>query len=202
LSDGAPLGEAHAVIILLHGRGGSGEDMIGLGRRLAPGRPKVALLAPQASGGTWYPQRFLAPLAQNEPYLASAIGVIAQALDGLVARKIARERIVLAGFSQGACLALEFAARQPHRYGAVAGFSGALIGPPGLPRALAGSLAGTPVFLGCGDRDAHIPVESVRESAAVFRRAHADVIERIYPGMPHTVNEDEISTVAALIARL
>lgn len=176
--------------------------MIGLGHRLAAGRPNVALLAPEAAGGTWYPQRFLAPLAQNEPYLASALGVVAQTLDNLVARKIARERIVLAGFSQGACLALEFAARHPRRYGAVAGFSGALIGPPGLPRVLAGSLAGTPVFLGCGDRDAHIPLESVQASAAVFRGAHADVIERIYPGMPHTVNEDEISTVAALIARL
>jgi predicted esterase len=201
LSDGAPLAEARAVVILLHGRGGSGEDMIGLGLRLAAGRPDVALLAPQALGGTWYPQRFLAPLAQNEPFLSSALGVVASTVDGLVARKFTRERILLAGFSQGACLALEFAARHPQRYGGVAGLSGALIGPPGPPRVLADSLQDTPIFLGCSDTDFHIPVESVHASAAAFRQAHADVTERIYPRMAHTVNEDEISAVAALVAR-
>lgn len=152
-------------------------------------------------GGSWYPQRFLAPLERNEPDLTSAIGVVAEVLDELLSRHIARERILLVGFSQGACLALEFAVRHPHRYGAVVGLSGALIGPPGLKRSLAGSFHGTPVFLGCGDRDTHIPVESVRESAAVFRHMQADVVEQIYPLMPHTVNEDEIAIVANLVAR-
>ena len=202
LHDGAPLGRAEVVIILLHGRGGSGKDMLGLGRELAANRSNVALLAPQAAGGTWYPRRFLEPLAQNEPYLTSALGVVAETIDELLAGRIARERILLVGFSQGACLALEFAVRHPHRYGAVVGLSGAVIGPPGLKRDLTGSLRGTPVFLGCGDTDPHIPVASVHESAAIFRKMEAEVLERIYPQMPHTVNEDEISAVADLVAHL
>jgi predicted esterase len=202
LRDGVPLSRAEAVIILLHGRGGSGKDMLGLGRELATNRSNVALLAPQAAGGTWYPRRFLEPLAQNEPYLTSALGVVAGTIDELLAGHIARERILLVGFSQGACLALEFAVRHPHRYGAVVGLSGAVIGPPGLPRDLAGSLRGTPVFLGCGDIDPHIPVASVKESAAIFRKMEAEVLERIYPQMPHTVNDDEVSMVADLVARV
>ena len=202
LHDGAPLAEAEVAIILLHGRGSSGADMLGLGRELAANRSKVALVAPQAAGGTWYPRRFLEPLAQNEPYLTSALGVVAETIDELLAGRIARERILLVGFSQGACLALEFAVRHPHRYGAVVGLSGAVIGPPGLKRDLTGSLRGTPVFLGCGDTDPHIPVASVHESAAIFRKMEAEVLERIYPQMPHTVNDDEISIVAALVARV
>jgi predicted esterase len=162
----------------------------------------VALLAPEALGGTWYPKRFLAPLAENEPFLTSAIGVVAELIVEIQAHHIALKRVLLAGFSQGACLALEFAARHPKRFGAVVGLSGALIGPPGLKRAPAGQFLGTPVFLGCGDSDSHIPVESVHESADIFRGLGADVLERIYPQMPHTVNEDEISTVSHLVARV
>jgi len=202
LHAGVPLAAAEVAIILLHGRGGSGKDMLGLGRELATNRPKVALLAPQAAGGTWYPQRFLEPLAHNEPYLTSALDVVAETFDELLAGHIARERILLVGFSQGACLALEFAARHPQRYGAVVGLSGAVIGPPGLKRDLTGSLHGTPVFLGCGDTDPHIPVASVHESTAIFRAIGAEVQERIYPQMPHTVNDDEISIVAELVARI
>src|SRR4051812_28885199 len=130
LHDGVSLAEADAVMILLHGRGGSGEDMIGLGQEVSAGWGRIAMLAPQAAGGTWSPQRFLAPLAQNEPYLTSALGVVAQMIDELVAREIRRERIVLIGFSQGACLALEFAARHPHRYGGGAGLGGPVVWTP------------------------------------------------------------------------
>src|SRR5688572_11892052 len=130
LYDGASLADASAVALLLHGRGGSGEDMLALGRKFLPSEPSVAFVAPQAAGGTWYPQRFFAPLPQNEPYLTSAIGVIAEVIEELLARGISREHIVLVGFSQGACLGLEFVARHPHRYGGIAGLSGALIGPP------------------------------------------------------------------------
>jgi predicted esterase len=199
LHDGASLAEAAAVMILLHGRGGSGEDMIGLGRQVSSGLGRIAMLAPQAAGSTWYPQRFLAPLAQNEPHLSSALGVVAQTIDELLARHIRRDRIVLIGFSQGACLALEFAARHPHRYGGVVGLSGAVIGPPGVKRQVEGSLDGTPVFLGCSDSDSHIPLESVQQSSAIFRQMNADVLERIYPGMPHTVNEDEIAAVSNIL---
>jgi predicted esterase len=176
--------------------------MIELGRLLAPADSKVAILAPQAAGGTWYPQRFLAPLQQNEPYLSSALGVVAGIIAELSSLGIPRRRVVLGGFSQGACLALEFAVRNPQRYGGVAGLSGAIIGPPGLARELAGSFAGTPVFLGCGDRDPHIPAASVQESAAIFRRLEAEVVERIYPGLPHTVSDDEISAVSDIIRSL
>ena len=200
LHDGAPLAGAEIAIILLHGRGSSAEDILGLGRALAAGRAKVALLAPQAAGGTWYPRRFLEPLAQNEPYLTSALGVVAGTIDELLAGRITRHRILLVGFSQGACLALEFAVRHPQRYGAVVGLSGAVIGPPGTKRELTGSLRGTPVFLGCGDTDPHIPVTSVQESAAIFQKMEAEVVARIYPQMPHTINDDEISIVADLVA--
>jgi len=200
LHDGAPLAGAEVAIILLHGRGSSAEDILGLGRALAAGRAKVALLAPQAAGGTWYPRRFLEPLAQNEPYLTSALGVVAGTIDELLAGRITRHRILLVGFSQGACLALEFAIRHPQRYGAVVGLSGAVIGPPGTKRELTGSLRGTPVFLGCGDTDPHIPVTSVHESAAILQKMEAEVVARIYPQMPHTINDDEISIVADLVA--
>jgi predicted esterase len=202
LHGGAALENASAAIVLVHGRGGSAEDMMGLGEELIAGDAGVALLAPQAEGGTWYPQRFLAPLGQNEPHLSSALGVVGAAIESLAARSIPRERVLLVGFSQGACLALEFAARNAVRYGGVAGLSGALIGPPGLEREPRGSLEGVPVFLGCGDLDSHIPIASVRESAAVFRKFGADVTERIYPRMAHTVNEDEVAAVRALVEKV
>jgi predicted esterase len=176
--------------------------MISLGRQLTARQPNVALLAPQALDGTWYPQRFLAPLAQNEPYLTSAIGVVAETIDELLARHFKREQVLLVGFSQGACLALEFAVRHPHRYGAVVGLSGAVIGPSGIARTLTGSLHGTPVFLGCGDLDSHIPIASVHESTEIFRTLGADVMERIYPQMSHVINENEISTAMNLVARV
>ncbi len=201
MSDGASLGEAAVVLVLVHGRGGSGEDMMTLGREISPPDLQVARLAPQAASGTWYPQRFLAPLAQNEPYLTSALGVLAEVVSELVARGISRERVVLAGFSQGACLALEFAARHPHRYGGVIGLSGALIGPPGTVRDVVGALHGTPVFLGCSDVDDHIPLDAVKHSSEFFRKIHADVLERIYPGMPHTVNADEMAVSSNMIRR-
>jgi predicted esterase len=202
LHAGAPLAAASAVLILLHGRGASGEDMIELGQRLIGDHTTVAVLAPQAAGDTWYPQRFFAPLAQNEPYLTSAMGVVAEAIDELLARGIPREKIILGGFSQGACLALEFVYRHPCRYGAVVAFSGAIIGPPGLRRDTSSSLKGTPVFLGSGQQDAHVPSANVDETAVLFRALKADVLERIYPDLGHTVNEEEIAIVSNLISRV
>lgn len=202
LRGGAPLGKAAAVIILVHGRGASAEDVYSLGEEVSRGIPGVALLAPQAAGGVWYPQRFLAPVALNEPQLSSALGVV-----GKLAAEAARagpgyERVILLGFSQGACLSLEFAARHSRRYGGVVGLSGALIGPPGAPRSLEGSLAGTPVYLGCSDRDAHIPLASVEESAAILEGHGARVTRAIFPGMGHTVNEEELDAVRRLVLDL
>jgi predicted esterase len=188
---------ARLAAILIHGRGASAEDILGLAHEF--GATDVAYLAPQAAGNTWYPYSFLTPLSQNEPWLTSALGVIGGLVPMLGEQGVPPDRVVILGFSQGACLTLEFAARNARRYAAVIGLSGGLIGPPGTPRVYTGSLDATPVFLGCSDVDAHIPVERVRESAAVLRTMNATVDERIYRGMGHTVNGDEITAVSALI---
>lgn len=188
--------------IAIHGRGASADDILSLAREIsASGAADVAFLAPQAASHTWYPQSFLAPIERNEPWLTSALGTIERLVSTLESQRIASDRIGLLGFSQGACLALEFAARYPRRYAAVIAFSGGLIGPPGTPRTYDGSLDGTPVFLGCSDVDPHIPLDRVRESAAVLKEMHALVEARIYPRMGHTVNQDELLVARALLGR-
>jgi predicted esterase len=189
---------ARLTVILLHGRGASAANILGLAREFQV--DDVAYLAPQAAGSTWYPYSFLAPMSENEPGLGSALKLIAGLVSTLERQQVPPGHIAMVGFSQGACLALEFAARHPRRYAAIAGLSGGLIGPPGSPREYPGSLEGTPAFLGCSDIDAHIPLERVHESAKVFRRLGASVDERIYPRMGHTVNPDEIDAVRALLS--
>jgi predicted esterase len=159
----------------------------------------VAYVAPAAAGKTWYPLSFLAPMEENEPGLTSGLNQVARLVDDFGRGGVGSSRIALIGFSQGACLALEFAARHARRYAAIAGLSGGLIGPPGTPREYAGSFEGTPVFLGCSDVDAHIPLARVHETAAVLGRMHASVDERIYPQMGHTVTPEELHAVAALL---
>jgi predicted esterase len=200
VSSGAQLAEARAVAILLHGRGGSAEDMLGLAQEF--GQRDIAYLAPQAPGHTWYPFSFLAPLAQNEPHLSNALAAVDATFDRLAREGFPPGRVALIGFSQGGCLALEYVARNARRYGAVAGLSAGLIGPPGLPRNDAGSLGGTPVFLGCSDIDSHVPLARVQESRGVFEKLGGAVTERIYPGMGHTVNADEVAHVSKLLASL
>jgi len=190
---------ARLSVILVHGRGGSADDMLGLADAL--GLDDVAYVAPEAAGHTWYPYSFLAPLSDNEPGLGSALAVLGRLVDHLHREGISSERVALLGFSQGACLALEFAARHPRRYAAAIGLSGGLIGPPGSPRNDVGSFEGTPVFLGCSDVDPHIPVERVHESADVLRGLGAAVDIRIYPGMGHTVSADEFQAVRGLLGR-
>ena len=197
LATGAPLDRAGAAMVLIHGRGSTAESILGLARMLD--RPDFAYLAPQAADNTWYPYSFLQPLEQNEPKLSSALQVIHDLLDKLADAGVARERTLLLGFSQGACLSLEFAARNARRYGGVVGLSGGLIGPDGTPRDYPGSLEGTPLFLGCSDVDSHIPKERVEESGEVLRRLGAEVDLRLYPGMGHTVNEEEIERVQAMM---
>lgn len=197
LRHGPSLGEARLAAILVHGRGASADDILALAAEFEV--DDVAYLAPQAANRTWYPFSFLTPMEQNEPFLTSALGVVAGLVRTLGEKGIPSERVAILGFSQGACLTLEFAARNPGRYAAIVGLSGGLIGPPGTPRVYSGSLEQTPVFLGCSDVDPHIPVERVRESAAVLRTMKALVDERIYRGMGHTVNSDEVSAVTALL---
>jgi predicted esterase len=197
LTLGPALSEARLGAILIHGRGASAEDILGLAHEIA--LPDIAYLAPQAAGRTWYPYTFLSPIAQNEPNLSSALGVIDGLVQQLGDQGLPPARVVVIGFSQGACLTLEYAARHPRRYAALAGFSGGLVGPPGTPRDYPGSFEGAPVFIGCSDVDQHIPVERVRESAEVYRRMGANVDERIYPRMGHTINQDELDAVRALL---
>lgn len=184
LHAGPPITDARLVAIMLHGRGASAEDILGLAREFST--RDVAYLAPQAADRTWYPYSFLAPMPQNEPGLGSALKMIAHLVQTIEQQQIPPNRIALMGFSQGACLALEFAARHARRYAAIAGFSGGVIGPPGTPRDYPGTFDGTPVFLGCSDIDHHVPVERVHESGVVLERMGARVDKRIYPGMAHT----------------
>ncbi|TMJ00012.1 MAG: alpha/beta fold hydrolase [Alphaproteobacteria bacterium] len=195
---GATLDSARAAAILLHGRGSNAGDMLSLAREF--GQRDIAYLAPEAPRGSWYPYSFLAPLGQNEPYLSDALATVGAAFARLAREGYPPERVALIGFSQGGCLALEYAARNAQRYGAVVGLSAGLIGPPGTPRAYPGTLAGTPVFLGCGDIDSHIPLARVHETRDVLSRMGAAVSARIYPGMGHTVNADEIAHVSKLLA--
>ncbi len=195
---GVPLDRARAVGILLHGRGARAENILELAQPLrAEG---VAWLAPQAAGNTWYPNRFIAPIASNEPWLSSALGVVGDLIAQVESAGIDRTKILLGGFSQGACLALEYVVRHPARFGGVAGLSGGLIGPPGTTWATNGSLAGTPIFLGCSDVDFHIPKERVIESAEVLTALGAEVETILYPNMDHIINEDELARVQKLVA--
>jgi predicted esterase len=197
LIGGAPLETAGGALIAIHGRGAGAEDIIALAGEIAP--PTVTILAPQAAGNTWYPYRFLEPTERNEPYLSSALRVVAELIAQLGEQRIPPERVALMGFSQGACLALEAAARNARRYAGVIGFSGGLIGPPGTRFDFAGSLDGTPVFLGCSDVDPHIPKERVEESAVALDRLGAVVDVRLYRGMEHTVNRDELEATRAML---
>lgn len=194
---GVPLAQARGAVILVHGRGSSADDIAGLARALpADG---LAFLAPEATGNTWYPQRFLAPPEQNEPWLSSALDVVERLVAEALAAGIEPERIGLVGFSQGACLVLEHVARFPRRYGFVAGLSGALIGPTHTPR-MAVDLGQMPVLLGCAERDGHIPLEHVEHSAAAFVAFNADVTKQIFPGSAHTVFPEEIAWLRDRVA--
>lgn len=194
---GVPLERARAGAIFIHGRGADARDILGLASEVDPGA--IAYAAPEAAGHTWYPYSFLAPMQQNEPGLSSGLRVLHGLLAQFAAAAIPAERILLLGFSQGACLALEYAARHAQRFGGIAGLSGGLIGPPGTPRNYAGSFAETPVFLGCSDVDPHIPKERVIETSDVVQRMGATVTMRLYPQMGHEVSWDELELVRAML---
>jgi predicted esterase len=197
---GRALDSAPAAVILVHGRGASATDILSLAGELD--HPEFAYLAPEAAGHTWYPHSFLAPLAQNQPWLDSALSFLGGVVARAVAAGIPQQKVALVGFSQGACLATEFMARNPTRYGALLAFTGGLIGPPGTRFNYPGDLSGTPCFFGAGDPDPHVPWNRVKESASVFSTLGGVVTLRRYPGLPHTINQDEIEQAKQLLARL
>jgi len=185
---------------MVHGRGASAESILSLaGEFTADG---LTFIAPQAANNTWYPFSFLEPIERNEPFLSSALAILGQLVAQVERAGVAAERIALLGFSQGACLASEFVARNARRYGGLIAFSGGLIGPAGTPRDYPGSLAGTPAFFGCSDVDSHIPKARVEESAEVLRRLGGEVTMKLYRGMGHTINEDELEHARAILVGL
>jgi phospholipase/carboxylesterase len=200
LVTGAPLDNAHAAMVMLHGRGASARDILTSVPELADA--DCAYLAPEAPGGAWYPRPFRAPLRDNEPYLSASLALIAEILALLNEGGLGAERVILFGFSQGACLGLEYAARHAQRYGGIVGLSGGLIGPDDTPREDGGSMDGSPVFLGCSDADPFIPQYRVENAADWFEQHSAAVTLRLYTNMEHTVNENEMEFVRGLMANL
>ena len=205
LHAGSPPDRARAALVLVHGRGARADDMLALADALEL-PADWAITAPQApgsgpDGGAWYPARFTEPLFENEPHLTRALSVLGAEVDALVAEGVPAARVVLGGFSQGACLALEYAARHPRRFGGLLGFSGGLIGPEGTRWGVGpGRLDGTPAFLGCADADPHIPLVRVEETARVLERLGAAVTARLYRGAAHAINADEIDHARGLLA--
>ena len=197
---GAPLAEATAAVVLVHGRGATARSILGMVDEFDT--RGVAYLAPQAARNTWYPNSFLAPTESNEPWLSSALSTLSDLVAEANDAGVSTDCLALVGFSQGACLASEFVARNAARYGGLAALSGGLIGPPETPRDYDGSLDGTPAFVGCSDVDPHIPLERVHETTAVLERLDADVTERIYEGMGHGVNDDELDHVSGMVDAL
>lgn len=197
LATGQPIEGARAAMILVHGRGAGARDILGLTGELEG--HGFAFLAPQAAGSTWYPYRFLEPIERNQPWLDSALRRLSDLCEQVRRQGVPSQRTLLLGFSQGACLTAEFLARNPRRYGGVAVLTGGLIGPPGTPRDYAGSLEGTPIVLGAGDPDPHVPWQRVEETADVFRDLGAEVTTRRHPGWPHAVHPDELAAVQAMM---
>ena len=200
LTAGEPIDNARAVMVMVHGRGATAQDILTVADELA--QPGFAYLAPQAAGNTWYPNSFLAPIPSNEPGLSSGLTAISDVLTQVSRAGIPPERTMLLGFSQGACLMLEFVARHARRYGGVAGLSGGLVGPDGTPRDYVGTLGGTPILLGCSDVDPHVPKGRVEHTAQVLRRLGGDVTMRLYPNMGHVINQDEMDFIRGMMRKL
>jgi predicted esterase len=197
---GEPLDQAVAAMLLLHGRGATAEDILSLADELP--RQGFAFLAPQAAQNTWYPNRFMAPTQSNEPWLSSALALVGACMDHIQSAGILPEKTIILGFSQGGCLGLEWAARNAQLFGGLVGLSAGLVGAEGEPRQDKGNLSGTPVFLGCSDEDFHIPKKRVEQTAEILSRLGGQVTLRFYPGLGHTVNQDEINHITEMVQRL
>jgi phospholipase/carboxylesterase len=198
LEAGLRIEEAKKAIILIHGRGGDARGMVDLKEYLP--LENFAILAPQATNNTWYPYSFMAPVSANEPWLSSAIETVHALIDEVINSGISPENIYLAGFSQGACLTLESAARKAQRYGGIIAFTGGLIGESIDPKNYQGDFAGTPILISSGDPDPHVPVSRVHESETILKSMGAVVNVKLYPGRQHTITSPEVQDAATLIA--
>lgn len=198
LEAGLRIEEAKKAIILIHGRGGDARGMVDLKEYLP--LQTFAILAPQATNNTWYPYSFMAPASANEPWLSSAIDTVHGLIDEVTNAGISAENIYLAGFSQGACLTLESAARKAQRYGGIIAFTGGLIGETIEPKNYQGNFAGTPILISSGDPDPHVPVARVHESEAILKEMGAQLTVKLYPGRQHTITSTEVQDAALLIA--
>lgn len=194
---GKKLSEAAKVLVMIHGRGGSAEDILSLSAYLPVN--EFALMAPQATNSTWYPYSFLSKPSENEPWLSSALAMLKELVNDINAAGITHENIFLLGFSQGACLTLEFTTRNAAKYGGIVAFTGGLIGDKIYQENYRGNFSGTPIFIGTSDPDPHVPVERVNASVTILEGMQAQVTRKIYKNMGHTINEDEIETVSKLI---
>jgi phospholipase/carboxylesterase len=197
VASGASLATAGKALIMLHGRGATAEDILGLAPEFDA--KDFALIAPQATNYTWYPYSFMAPVQQNEPWLSSALQLLNTIVSDITSAGVSASDIYFAGFSQGACLTLEFVTRNAKKWGGVAAFTGGLIGDRIYSENYRGDFNGTPVFIGSSDPDPHVPVQRVRESTTLISSMNANVVEKIYPGMGHTINRDEIAQVNRLL---
>lgn len=197
VASGKELDPKNKVLILLHGRGGTAEDILSLTSYLDVN--DFTLLAPQATNNSWYPYSFLAPASQNEPWLSSALKLLKELLDELTTKKIPTENIYFTGFSQGACLTLEFVTRNANKYGGIVAFTGGLIGDKIYPENYKGDFQNTPVFIGTSDPDPHVPVERVYATANILKDMNAAVTEKVYSNMGHTINQDEINQANKIV---
>jgi phospholipase/carboxylesterase len=197
ISAGRELGKESKVLIMLHGRGGSAEDILSLSSYLAVN--DFALLAPQATNSTWYPYSFLSPPPQNEPWLSSALDILKELVNDLTAKEVETKNIYFLGFSQGACLALEFVARNANKYGGVVAFTGGLIGDKIYNENYKGNFQSTPIFIGTSDPDPHVPVQRVYATSNILRNMNAAVTEKVYTNMGHTINQDEIDNANRIV---
>ena len=197
ISAGKQLSATGKVLIMLHGRGGSADDILSLASHFNV--DDFTLLAPQATNNSWYPYSFLAPPAQNEPWLSSALKILEEMLQELYSKGIASENVYFTGFSQGACLTMEFVTRNANRYGGIAAFTGGLIGDKIYKENYKGDFQGTPVFIGTSNPDAHVPVERVYATANILKDMNAAVTEKVYVNMGHTINQDEIEMANKIV---
>ena len=197
ITRGKDIAEAKKALIMLHGRGGTADDILGFAAHLNV--DEYALFAPEATGNSWYPFSFLALPEQNEPWLSSALNLLNELVNDINEKGIPTEQIYFTGFSQGACLSLEYVARNAKKYGGVAAFTGGLIGNKIYQENYTGDFDGTLVFIGSSDPDMHVPVERVHATTQILQNMHAEVTEKIYKNMGHTINEDEIEHANRLI---